>query len=128
MGGATGELIQVKTEDGISLNGALWTPASGQARTGIELATGSGGEFSSSAWRGERFAQAGYLVVSLNRRDHGANFGYFNLEPSALDHRYAVDLLVEEGAEDVVLVGQSYGTVTVPYNAMATNDLCASRE
>ena len=75
MGGATGELIQVKTEDRISLNGALWTPASGQARTGIALATGSGGEFYSSAWRGERFAQAGSLVVSLNRRDHRANFG-----------------------------------------------------
>ena len=120
--GVKGELIRVKADDGMTLNGVVWTPESGQARVGVALATGTGGEFYSSWWRAERFVEAGYLVVSLNRRDHGANFGYYNLEPSTLDHRYAVDLLMERGVEQVVLVGQSYGTVTVPYYVMATND------
>ena len=116
------ELVQVQTDDGVTLHGALWSPASGKARVGIALATGTGGEFYGESWFGERYAQAGYLVLSLNRRDHGDNFGYYRLEPSALDHRYAVDLLMSRGVESVVLAGHSYGTVTVPYYVMATDD------
>lgn len=116
------ELVQVQTDDGITLDGALWSPASGKARVGIALATGTGGEFYGNSWFAERYAQAGYLVLSLNRRDHGDNFGYYKLEPSALDHRYAVDLLMTRGVESVVLAGHSYGTVTVPYYVMATDD------
>ncbi len=116
------ELVQVQTDDGITLNGALWSPASSRARVGILLATGTGGEFYGNSWFGERYARAGYLVLSLNRRDHGANFGYYKLEPSALDHRYAVDLLMSRGVESVVLAGHSYGTVTVPYYVMVSDD------
>ncbi len=116
------ELVRVETDDGITLDGALWFPASGTARVGVVLATGTGGEFYSNHWFGERYAQAGYLVLSLNRRDHGQNFGYHKLEPSSLDHRYAVDLLKSRGVESVVLAGHSYGTVTVPYYAMASDD------
>ena len=116
------ELVQVQTEDGITLDGALWSPASGKARVGIALATGTGGEFYGNSWFGERYARAGYLVLSLNRRDHGDNFGYYKLEPSALDHRYAVDLLMSRGVESVVLAGHSYGTVTVPYYVMTSDD------
>jgi pimeloyl-ACP methyl ester carboxylesterase len=121
-GDVKSELVRVETDDGITLDGVLWSPSSGKARVGIALATGTGGEFYSNGWFGERYAQAGYRVLSLNRRDHGQNFGYYKLEPSALDHRYAVDLLMERGVEHVVLVGQSYGTVTVPYYVMVTND------
>jgi len=121
-GEVKGELVRVETDDGITLDGALWSPASGEARVGVALATGTGGEFYSNWWFGERYAQAGYLVLSLNRRDHGQNFGYYKLEPSALDHRYAVDLLMSRGVESVVLAGHSYGTVTVPYYAMASDD------
>ena len=116
------ELVQVQTEDGITLHGALWSPANGRARVGIALATGTGGEFYGNSWFGERYARAGYLVLSLNRRDHGDNFGYYKLEPSALDHRYAVDLLLSRGVEGVVLAGHSYGTVTVPHYVMASDD------
>ena len=80
------ELVQVQTDDGITLDGALWSPASSRARVGIALATGTGGEFYGNSWFGERYARAGYLVLSLNRRDHGENFGYYKLEPSALDN------------------------------------------
>ena len=73
------ELVRVETDDGVTLDGALWSPASGKARVGVVLATGTGGEFYSQGWFGERYAQAGYLALSLNRRDHGQNFGYSNL-------------------------------------------------
>ena len=116
------ELVRVETDDGVTLDGALWSPASGKARVGVVLATGTGGEFYSQGWFGDRYAQAGYLALSLNRRDHGQNFGYRKLEPSALDHRYAVDLLVSRGVERVILAGHSYGTVTVPYYVMASDD------
>jgi len=121
-GAVKGEMVEVRTEDGVTLHGAIWTPATGTARIGIALATGTGGEFYSSADRAERFAEAGFMVISMNRRDHGDRFGYYNLEPSALDHKYAVDLLAARGVEEVVLVGQSYGTVTVPYYVRATGD------
>jgi len=110
--GMKGELVQVKTDDGVTLHGAVWAPADGSAQVGIALATGTGGEFYGTADDAERFAQAGYWVVSLNRRDHGNNFGYYALDPSARDHRYAVDLLAQRGVQSVVLVGQSYGTVS----------------
>lgn len=116
------ELVRVETDDGITLDGALWTPASGKARVGVVLAAGTGSEFYSQGWLGERYAQAGYLALSLNRRDHGQYFGYRKLEPSALDHRYAVEFLVSRGAESVILAGHSYGTVTVPYYVMLSDD------
>ena len=121
-GAVKGELVRVRTDDGIPLHAAIWTPSTGTPRIGIALATGTGGEFYSTAERAEQFAKAGFMVISMNRRDHGDKFGYYNVEPSALDHRYAIDLLAERGVEDVVLVGQSYGTVTVPYYVKVVGD------
>jgi pimeloyl-ACP methyl ester carboxylesterase len=54
-------------------------------------------------------------VVALNRRDHGDRFGFQPFEKSAMDVRYAVDLIAQRGAGRVVLVGHSYGTAVVPY-------------
>jgi pimeloyl-ACP methyl ester carboxylesterase len=116
------ELVQVRTDDGLTLHGGVWAPSGGSSRVGVALATGTGGEFYGTTTTAERFAHAGYWVVSLNRRDHGDNFGYYALEPSALDHRYAVDLLTQRGVQSVILVGQSYGTVTVPFYVAATDD------
>jgi pimeloyl-ACP methyl ester carboxylesterase len=73
-------------------------------------------------WLGDELAEAGYLVVSLNRRDHGSSFGYQTVEAAALDHRYAIDLAAERGIEKVVTVGRSFGTVTSPYYVRATDD------
>lgn len=118
------ELVQVRTEDNITLQGLLWTPAGEVPRVGIALAQGTGGEFYSDmlVWLGEELAKAGYLTLSLNRRDHGSNFGYHRLETAAMDHRYAVDLLAERGVQSVVLAGRSFGTVTGPYYVRATDD------
>ena len=40
-GAVKGELVRVRTDDGIPLHGAIWTPETGRARIGIALATGT---------------------------------------------------------------------------------------
>jgi len=35
------EFVKLKTDDGITLHGVLWTPASGRASIGIVIAPGS---------------------------------------------------------------------------------------
>jgi pimeloyl-ACP methyl ester carboxylesterase len=118
------ELVKVRTDDNVTLHGVVWTPAGGQATTGIVLAQGTSGEFYSNmlVWLGDELAEAGYLVVSLNRRDHGSSFGYQTVEAAAMDHRYAIDLAAERGVEKVVTAGRSFGTVTSPYYVRATDD------
>ena len=118
------EFVRLKTVDGITLHGALWTPASGKARVGIVIAPGADSEFYSdwSVWLGENFARSGYVALSMNRRDHGPEQWFHNFEPSAMDHQYMVDLLAARGARAVILAGHSYGTVTAPYYVTASDD------
>ena len=118
------EFVKVKTADGITLHGALWTPASGKTRIGIVIAAGADSEFYSDwlVWLGEHFARSGYIALSMNRRDHGPEQWFHNFEPSAMDHKYMIDCAAARGAQAVILVGQSYGTVTAPYYVMASND------
>ena len=106
------------------MHGALWTPASVKARVGIIIAPGGGSEFYSDwlVWLGENFARSGYIALSMNRRDHGQEQWYHNFEPSAMDHKYMIDFLTARGAEAIILVGHSYGTVTVSYYVMASDD------
>ena len=119
-----GELVKIKTDDGITLNGAIWTPPRGTARVGIVLAHGGSGFFYNDwlTWLGERLARAGYITISMHRRDHGEEHWFHKFEPSAMDHKYMVDLLVSRGAKVVVLAAHSYGTLTAPYYVAASND------
>jgi pimeloyl-ACP methyl ester carboxylesterase len=118
------EFVKLKTDDGITLHGVLWTPASGKARIGILIAPGGGSEFYNDllVWLGEHFARSGYIALSMNRRDHGAEQWYHNFEPSAMDHKYMIDFLASRGAQAIILAGHSYGTVTAPYYVMASDD------
>jgi pimeloyl-ACP methyl ester carboxylesterase len=118
------EFVTLKTDDGITLHGALWTPASGKARIGIVIAHGGGSEFYNDllVWLGEHFARSGYIALSMNRRDHGPEQWYHNFEPSAMDHKSMIDLLAARGAQAVILAGYSYGTVTAPYYVTASDD------
>jgi hypothetical protein len=120
----TTELVLIKTSDGLELNGAVWSPASGKADQGFALFQGTQVEFYENwlAWFGSKLAENGMVAISLNRRDHGQEFGYYNMEPSAMDQKYAIDFLAERGAKEVIMAGHSYGTVTVPYYMMATKD------
>lgn len=118
------ELVTLKTNDGISLHGALWTPLSGMARVGIVIAPGAGSEFYDDflVWLGENFARSGYIALSMNRRDHAQEQWYHKFEPSAMDHKFMVDLLAARGAQAIILAGHSYGTLTAPYYVNASDD------
>ncbi len=118
------ELVSAKTDDGIVLYGLIWTPASGKAKIGVVLSAGTYAEFYDLPfdWMGQKLAENGYLAISMNRRDHGLEFGYHNMEAAAADHRIHIDILAKRGAEKIVLAGHSYGTVTVPYYVMTTDD------
>jgi pimeloyl-ACP methyl ester carboxylesterase len=118
------ELVTVKTNDGITLQGALWRPPSGKARVGIVIAPGAGSEFYDDllVWLGENFARSGYIALSMNRRDHAQEQWYQKFEPSAMDHKYMVDFLAARGAQAIILAGHSYGTLTGPYYVTASDD------
>jgi pimeloyl-ACP methyl ester carboxylesterase len=118
------EFVKLKTDDGITLHGALWTPASGRARVGVVIAPGGGSEFYNDllVWLGENFARSGYIALSMNRRDHGPEQWYHDFEPSAMDHKYMIDFLASRGAQAVIIAGHSYGTVTAPYYVTASDD------
>lgn len=98
------EFVKLKTDDGISLHGALWTPASGKARVGIIIAPGAESEFYSDwlVWLGENFARSGYIALSMNRRDHAQEQWFHNFEPSAMGHKYMIDFLASRGAQAVI--------------------------
>lgn len=118
------EFVKLKTGDGITLHGLLWTPAGGTARVGIVIAPGAGSEFYDDllVWLGENFARSGYLALSMDRRDHGPEQWYHDFEPSAMDHKYMVDFLASRGARAVILAAHSYGTLTAPYYVAASDD------
>ena len=118
------ELVALKTNDGITLQGALWRPVSGKARIGIVIAPGAGSEFYDDllVWLGENFARSGYIVLSMNRRDHSEEQWYHKFEPSAMDHKYMIDFLAARGAQALILAGHSYGTLTAPYYVSASHD------
>jgi pimeloyl-ACP methyl ester carboxylesterase len=119
------ELLTLEADDGMPLDGALYRPCGEQrSRTGVALFHGGGGEFYLPLFRalGNGLAARGWPVLSLNRRDHGANFGFVTLARGAMDQRAAVDQLESLGVERVVLGGHSYGTVTVPWYVANTDD------
>ena len=119
------ELICIDAEQEICLNGVLWKPDECTSKTSIALFPGTGGEFFDSLFLflGPRLADAGYMTLSLNRRDHGSQSGFHSLAASAGDHGLGIDFLVSQGAEKIILGGHSYGTVTVPFYVAETNDL-----
>jgi pimeloyl-ACP methyl ester carboxylesterase len=123
--GVATELVRLAAADGLPLDGALYTPDGwATSRTAIALFHGTGGEFHNSLFNalGRGLAARGWPVVALNRRDHGAYFGFVTLADGAMDQKVAVDYLAGMGAENVILGGHSYGTVTVPWYVAETND------
>lgn len=118
------ELVAIDAGDGLILDGAAWLPKAGAAETGIALFPGTGSEFYQpwNTYAGPRLAAAGYPTIALNRRDHGGFTGFHRMDASAMDHRHAVDYLIERGVRRVILAGHSYGTLTAPLYVKNTDD------
>ena len=119
------ELIRIESGDGVFLDGVLWTPEPSGLEVGIVLFPGTGAEFYNSlfSYLGAGFAAAGYMTLAINRRDHGARFGFHTLAAGSADQGLAIDFLRERGAKDIVAGGHSYGTVTIPWYISETDDV-----
>lgn len=114
--GVRSELVHTRTDDGIMLDGAFWSPTKGQPAAGIALVTGgTRSEFYALGSWAERFANAGYLALAMNQRDHGTEYAYQKFEPTCRDLKYAVDLLQKHGVKTILLLGHSFGTEVVSY-------------
>jgi hypothetical protein len=122
--GVATELVRLSAPDGTVLDGALYTPDGAAARTAIALFHGTGGAFSNGLFNalGRGLAARGWPVLALNRRDHGAHFGFVTLAEGAMDQKVAIDFLAGMGAARIVPGGHSYGTVTVPWYVAETDD------
>lgn len=115
-GGVRSEFVQARTDDGIVLEGALWSPTKGQPAAGIVLVTGgTRSEFYTLGDWAERFANAGYIALAMNQRDHGTEYAYQKFEPTCRDLKYAVDLLQKRGVKRILLLGHSFGTEVVSF-------------
>ncbi len=118
-------LVQVQTEDGVRLDGALYTPDAPQQRTvGVVVLHGVGGRFYGEF---ERFfapalAAAGYPALAINMRSHDAGYADSRFPDSRLDVRAALDYLAAQGVERVFLVGHSLGSITAAYYAAVADD------
>jgi len=95
----------------------LFTPTAGENRRSpaiVMLTEGPGSNPVSSEtparWAAERFAKQGYTVLSLYAHME-RGFVLTKMEESAADVKAAVDLLEQNGHEQVILMGHGYGAV-----------------
>jgi pimeloyl-ACP methyl ester carboxylesterase len=118
------ELLRLAATGRIALDGACWSPAGRARDTAIALFPGTAADFCHPPMGevGPLLAAAGYRVLSLNRRDHGMQYGFYRFHESCMDQRLAVDWLTARGATRVVMAGHSYGTLTVPGYLGETGD------
>ena len=118
------ELVCLDAGQNILLDGVVWKPKENTSKMAIVLFPGTGAEFFNTlfVFLGPRLAAEGYTTLSLNRRDHGLQFGFHSLADAAKDQGLGINFLVSLGAEKVILGGHSYGTVTAPFYLFETND------
>lgn len=118
------DLVQVRTADGIRLDGALWTPVTpDRRRPALLLVHGYSGNFYDT-WPvlAKDVAAQGYAVLALNMRDHDLTPQTSRFEDNRLDIEAGVNLLAGRGASHIVLVGQSLGTNRVLFYQAETQD------
>ncbi len=128
------ELVSVKTDDGVVLDGAYFSAASGVERVGpvdsLLLIHGSGGRFYSPATRtmAEDLSCQGYGCLALNTRGHDTVWfdadrgtyegnAYEILDASRHDIKAGLDYLNGLGFSSIGLLGHSMGAVKVTYYA-----------
>ncbi|HZU04679.1 MAG TPA: alpha/beta fold hydrolase [Chloroflexota bacterium] len=119
------ELVKVPTEDGVVLDGALYTPDTPERRTTAALIIhGIYGNFYGAVptFLGRGLAAAGYPTLALNLRSHDHHYIHSVFPDTAKDIRAGIDYLIEQGARQVYLAGHSLGTVSTPYYVATADD------
>lgn len=118
------ELVQLKTVDGVKLDGALRRPPSGRNQPGVVLVHGYSGNFYSSimGFLPEALTKKGFCTLAINMRDHDRVPKKNLFEENRHDVSVAVDELDQRGCRPIFLYGHSMGTNRVLYYQAATKD------
>jgi acetyl esterase/lipase len=119
------ELVTLKTEDGIELDGAMYRPERSQSQRGVSIVMVHGLTWNfyrgPSRWLPPLLAGAGFPCLSLNMRDHDL------AEPKDFplahhDLRAGLDHLAGEGAKEVVLLAHGFACNKLVCYAVASGD------
>ena len=121
------ELVRVVTEDGVTLQAALYRPepkVNARPKRAVLVTHGTGGSFygSITGFLPPLLAEKGYLGLGLNRRDSGHRYYRSTFEDGVKDLKAGIDYLISQGAEEIFLVGHSLGSTFVPYYMAMTDD------
>ncbi len=121
------ELVRVVTEDGVTLQAALYWPepkVNARPKRAVLVTHGTGGSFygSITGFLPPLLAEKGYLGLGLNRRDSGHRYYRSTFEDGVKDLKAGIDYLISQGAEEIFLVGHSLGSTFVPYYMAMTDD------
>jgi fermentation-respiration switch protein FrsA (DUF1100 family) len=117
--GVTGyAVVQVQTDDGLTLSGWYHPPSSKDKPT-ILYFHGNGGSLAQRTERANLYARDGYGVLFGEYRGYGGNPGQPSEQGLFSDARAYLDWLRAQGAKvsDIVLYGESLGTGVVTYIA-----------
>ena len=117
-------LVQLKTVDGIALDGVLRKPPGARSKPGFVMVHGYSGNFYSGimACLPEEISHIGYATLAVNMRDHDRGPKSNRFEENRLDIEAAVDEMTRRGYSPLFLFGHSMGTNRVLYYLSETKD------
>jgi len=103
------ELVTLKTDDGVLLDGAYYS--SKNTDLGVLLVHGRGQNFYTGIvrWLAPHFSEQGTSSLALNMRDHDSN-EVDEIHKSKFDIDAGVQFLLSQGCKQIILVGASYGS------------------
>ena len=131
------DLIQTRTNDGIALDGAYFTPIKHSLADalidGVLLIHGSAGSFYSNMNRAlaERVTKAGFPCVAFNTRGHDVVWGvpghlfgtaYEILDGCRIDIKAMFDWMGSNGMKRIAVFGHSIGAVKAVYYKAVEQD------
>ncbi|MFC1829169.1 alpha/beta hydrolase family protein [Thermodesulfobacteriota bacterium] len=117
-------LVQLKTADGITLDGVLRQPSAARSKPGIIMVHGYSGNFYSGvmAFLPEEISRLGFATLTINMRDHDRGPKKNRFEENCHDIEAAVDEMARRDYDPLFLFGHSMGTNRVLYYLAETED------
>ena len=118
------EQVELRTADGVLLNGLLYRPLRAPRSSALLLVHGFGGNFYEAYFPlfAQEAAAQGYVTLALNMRDHDAGPKVSSFTDNETDIGTGLAYLKTVGHPRYVLLGQSMGTNRVLYFEAASND------
>src|SRR6266571_3143010 len=118
------EKVELRTGDGVSLDGVLYRPSAHPRATAILLVHGFGSNFYSGYFPlfAHMAAEQGYTTLSLNMRDHDTGPKVADFSDNEADIGTGCAYLRRQGHSRLVLLGQSMGTNRILYYQAMSRD------